>query len=104
MGESVKLLFFTYILLAVAIIAVAYIIIRKRNKKKYDDILNDLEREKNLIINASIPTELSKAEKMINSQDIEDKYSEWKNRFRRRSQLFLSRCPQSGRQVRLCNG
>lgn len=81
MGESVKLLFFTYILLAVAIIAVAYIIIRKRNKKKYDDILNDLEREKNLIINASIPTELSKAEKMINSQDIEDKYSEWKNRF-----------------------
>lgn len=81
MGESVKLLFFTYILLAIAIVAVIYILIRKHNKKKYEDILNDLEREKNLIVNANILSELSKVETMINSQDLEDKYSEWKNRF-----------------------
>ena len=80
MEESVKLLFVTYILLALAIIAVIYIIIRKKSKKKYDDILNDLEREKNLIVNANIISELSKVETMVNSKDIEDKFSDWKER------------------------
>ena len=81
MEESVKLLFFTYILLAIAIVVVVYILVRKHNKKKYENILNDLEREKNLIINANILTELSKVETMINSEDLENKYEEWKNRF-----------------------
>ena len=81
MEESVKLLFFTYILLAIAIVVVVYILVRKHNKKRYEDILNGLEREKNLIINANILTELSKVETMINSQDLEEKYEEWKTRF-----------------------
>ena len=80
MGESVKLLVFTYILLAIAIVAVIYILVRRHNKKKYESVLNDLEREKNLIVNANIITELSKVKAMINSQDIEDKYEEWKTR------------------------
>ena len=81
MEESVKLLFFTYILLAVAIVAVIYILVRKHNKKKYENILNGLEREKNLIINANILSELSKVETMVNSIDLENKYDSWKKRF-----------------------
>lgn len=81
MSPTVKLLCLTYVLLAVAIIAVIYIIITRHNKKRYGEILDTLEREKNLIINANILSELNKVESMINSKDIENKFMEWKRRF-----------------------
>lgn len=81
MSSTVKLLCLTYVLLAIAILTVIFIIVTKHNKKRYGDILDTLEREKNLIINANILSELNKVESMINSKDIENKYIEWKRRF-----------------------
>lgn len=81
MNNTVKLLIITYVLLALAIIAVIFIIVSKHNKKKYGNILDTLEREKNLIINANILSELNKVESMINSKDVENKFNEWKRRF-----------------------
>ncbi len=79
-GSTVKLLCMTYILLAIAIIVVVCILISKHNKKHYSEVLDTLEREKNLILNANILAELSKVESMINSKEIENKYIEWKRR------------------------
>ena len=81
MSNTVKLLCITYILLALAIAIVVFILVRRHHAKRYSDILDELEREKNLIINASILSELSKVESMINSKEIENKYAEWKRRF-----------------------
>ena len=81
MSPTVKLLIITYILLAIAIIAVIFIIMTRHNKKRYANILDTLEREKNLIIGANILSELNKVESMINSKDIENKYKEWRRRF-----------------------
>jgi len=81
MSNTVKLLILTYVLLAVAIVTVITIIVTKHNKKRYGEILDTLEREKNLIINANILSELNKVESMINSKDIENKFNEWKRRF-----------------------
>lgn len=81
MSNTIKLLCITYILLFIAVVIVVLILIGKHNKKKYGDILDTLEREKNLIINANILSELNKVESMINSKDIENKYEEWKRRF-----------------------
>lgn len=82
MGSATsKLLLLTYILLALACIAVVLILIRHHHKKRYANILDTLEREKNLIINANILNELNKVESMINSKEIENKYIEWKKRF-----------------------
>lgn len=81
MSPTVKLLCLTYVLLAVAIITVIFIIATKHNKKRYGNILDTLEREKNLIINANILSELNKVESMINSKEIENKYKEWQRRF-----------------------
>jgi len=78
---TVKLLCITYILLTIAIMIVVFILMRSHNKKRYSEILDTLEREKNLILNANILSELSKVESMINSKDIENKYKEWKRRF-----------------------
>lgn len=81
MSNTMKLLCLTYVLLAIAIIAVVFILIKKHNKKKYGEILDTLEREKNLILNANILSELNKVESMINSKEIENKFKEWKRRF-----------------------
>ena len=77
---TVKLLCITYILLTITIMIVVFILMRSHNKKRYGEILDTLEREKNLILNANILSELSKVESMINSKDIENKYKEWKRR------------------------
>lgn len=81
MSNTVTLLCITYVLFAIAISIVVVILISKNDKKKYSRILDRLEREKNLIINANILSELNKVESMINSKDIEDKFEEWKRRF-----------------------
>lgn len=81
MSNNIKLLCLTYVLLVVAIIIVVIILISKHNKKRYEEILDTLEREKNLILNANILSELSKVESMINSKEIENKFIEWKRRF-----------------------
>lgn len=81
MNDTFNLLGLTYCLLAVAMIIVVLILVKKHNKKHYGEILDTLEREKNLILNANIFSELSKVESMINSKQIENKYSEWKRRF-----------------------
>lgn len=81
LNNTVKLLSLTYVLLAMAIVTVVLILINKHNKKRYSEIFNELEREKNLILNSSIPSELNKVESMINSKDLEDMYAEWRQRF-----------------------
>lgn len=81
MSNNIKLLCLTYVLLVVAIIIVVIILVSKHNKKRYGEILDTLEREKNLILSANILSELSKVESMINSKEIENKFAEWKRRF-----------------------
>ena len=74
--NTFKLLCLTYVLLALVIIAIVLIIIRGHKKRKYAEILDVLEREKNLIIDSSILNELNKVESMINSKEIENKFVE----------------------------
>lgn len=81
MNNTVQLLCLTYALLTIAIITLIIILVKKHKHKKYGNILDTLEREKNLIINANILSELNKVESMINSKEIENKYKEWKRRF-----------------------
>lgn len=80
LSNTVRLLSLTFVLLAAVAITATLILISKHYKKKYSKILDDLEREKNLILNANILSELNKVESMMNSREIENKYNEWKIR------------------------
>ncbi len=78
----------TFILLAIAYYAVSIILIvvflllyNKKEKKKYQTQLQTLEREKNLIISASILSELNKVETLANNDDLKKKFDDWKERF-----------------------
>ena len=51
-------------------------------KNKYNNALKTLERDKNLIISASILSELNKVESLINNKELEKKYEEWKEKFK----------------------
>ena len=79
--SNFKLLCLVYILLALSVIVVVLILVRQHKKKRYAEVLDTLEREKNLIIDSNILNELNKVESMINSKEIENKYIEWKQRF-----------------------
>jgi len=51
--------------------------INKREKKKYKDEITVLERDKNLIVNASILSELNKVGALINNDIMQKKYDNW---------------------------
>ena len=71
-----------YIVLAIVLIISMIIIVRKHMKNKYNNALKMLERDKNLIISASILSELNKVESLINNKELEKKYETWKSKFK----------------------
>ena len=55
--------------------------ISNKTKKKYLAQINELERQKNLVISAGILSELNKVESLINNDDLRKKYESWQKRF-----------------------
>ena len=72
-----------YIIVAIIIIVLCLVLVDKHNKKKYEEILRELERNKNLILSGSILTELNKLSTLINNKDLEKSYIIWQNRYKK---------------------
>ena len=66
-----------YYILTVLIIVLVLNWLNKREKKKYKDEINTLERDKNLIVGASILSELNKVSALINNEELQKKYDNW---------------------------
>ena len=82
MTRSMFMLFAVgYYVLTMMIIVVVLLIISKKTKNKYQNQITELEREKNLIISASILSELNKVEALVNNDDLRKQYENWKKRF-----------------------
>lgn len=82
MTKSTFMLFaIGYYVLAMIIVVIVIFIVHKKSKKRYRNQIDNLEREKNLIISASILSELSKVESLINNDDLKKKYDNWQKRF-----------------------
>ncbi len=71
-----------YFIVAAILITLTLVLINKHNKKKYNEALRVLERDKNLIISASILSELNKVESLINNKELEGIYDNWKAKFK----------------------
>lgn len=71
----------TYYILAIVIIVVVLNLINKKQRKKYQEQITALERDKNLIISASILTELNKVEALVNNDKMQENYDEWHKKF-----------------------
>lgn len=70
-----------YYIFTIAMIIVVLNLIDKKDKKKFKKEIAELEREKNLIISASIMSELNKVEPLVNNEDMREVYNEWQRRF-----------------------
>ena len=69
-----------YIVIIIILIAVLIIENSKKNKK-LKNAISDLEKEKNLIINAPVLNELSKVEALVKDDKLKSKYDGWNRKF-----------------------
>ncbi len=70
-----------YYFLTMIIIVIVLLVISNKTKKKYLAQINELERQKNLVISAGILSELNKVESLINNDDLRKKYELWQKKF-----------------------
>ena len=78
MANKVMLLVITYYIIAVVSIIAVLNLIQYLSKRRYKTEIQNLDIEKNEIIDAPIMTELSKVETLTKTKTIKDKYNIWK--------------------------
>ncbi len=75
----IGILYYTF---TVITIVVVLNLINKHEKNKYKNEISSLERDKNLIVGASILSELNKVGALINNDVMQKKYDNWCNRLK----------------------
>lgn len=74
-----KGLYIATIIILLVIITLSFLIIYKnKRKKRIIKMINDLEKEKNLLINVPVLSELNKVEALVKNNKLEEKYDTWK--------------------------
>ena len=71
----------TLIVFLIVIIVILISVIKSKKKKRMYKALDELEKEKNLLINVPVLSELSKVEALIKNNKLEEKYNTWKLKF-----------------------
>lgn len=82
MNGTITLVIISFVIVFIISIVLLFILTSNKKHKKYENELNELERNKNLIISASILSELNKVESLINNETLKLMYEEWKYRFK----------------------
>ena len=72
----------SFYVISIVIIIIVLNVINNKQKKKFQDEILDLERNKNLIISSSILSELNKVEALVNNEKMQEKYDDWQSRFK----------------------
>ncbi len=82
MGRTTFLLIaVAYYILTIIIVIIVLALISKRDKNKLKKEIDELEKEKNLIISASMLSELNKVEALVNNDEMKVKLDDWYKRF-----------------------
>lgn len=72
----------SYYIVSVIVIVIVLNLINRRERKKYQNEIVTLERDKNLIISSSILSELNKVEALVNNEKLQESYDDWQKRFK----------------------
>lgn len=82
MGRTTFLLIaVAYYIVTVIIVIIILNLISRKEKNKLKRQIDELEKEKNLIISASMLSELNKVEALVNNDEMRVKLDDWKKRF-----------------------
>ena len=71
----------TIVVLIIVIMSVFYVVAKNKKKKAMIKAINDLEKEKNLLINVPVLNELSKVKALVKNNKLEEKYNTWQLKF-----------------------
>lgn len=77
MGNTMLLMIITFFVIAIGLIVGILLVISRIQNKKYKQELEKLERNKNLILDSRILSELSKAHDQIKNDKMQAKYDYW---------------------------
>ena len=82
MGRTTFLLLaVAYYIITIIILIVILNLLNRKEKNKLKNQIDELEKEKNLIISASMLSELNKVEALVNNDEMRFKLNDWKKRF-----------------------
>ena len=82
MGRTTFLLLaVAYYIITIIILIVILNLLNRKEKNKLKNQIDELEKEKNLIISASMLSELNKVEALVNNDEMRLKLDDWKKRF-----------------------
>jgi len=79
--ETFLLIAVGYYIFTMIIVVIVLVLMNKKYRKDLTNEINNLEREKNLIISSSILSELNKVEALVNNVELKKKYENWQERF-----------------------
>ena len=79
MGRTTFLLLaVAYYIITIIILIVILNLLNRKEKNKLKNQIDELEKEKNLIISASMLSELNKVEALVNNDEMRLKLDDWK--------------------------
>ena len=76
-----KLYIIGIVTIIVIMCIVCFIAIKRRQRKQLREKLDELERQRNLIVATPVMTELDKVKVIINNSELESKYKDWTKRY-----------------------
>ena len=76
----ISIAFLVWIVTIFLVVAILNVI-NNKEKKKLKAEIEKLEKEKNMVISASMLSELNKVEALVNNDEMKEKFNDWKNRF-----------------------
>lgn len=89
--EFIIIIGIAYYAITVVLIIVLLNFLNNRDKKNYQRQLEELERNKNLIISASLIAELKKVEPLVHNDNMKHVYASWQERFSKLKEEDVSR-------------
>ena len=75
------LIIFTIYIVTIILLIIIFVLRNSKQNKKLTQAISELEKEKNLIINAPILNELSKVEALVKDDKLKYKYDNWQHKF-----------------------
>ena len=79
--DSVTIIIAIIFVILITILLIVTVVFKNNKKKTILNTIDKLTTQKNLVISASLITELSKASKLVNNKKTEKDVADWKNRF-----------------------
>ena len=79
--NGVYLLIGTFFIIAVILVTVVLVLLSKHRNKVLREEVEQLDKEKNLIISTPVYSELAKVESIVKNDKMEEKYKNWQKRF-----------------------